>query len=94
MHVLCQITGPDGPYPKVLKETPEKIVEALMVIFQESLKSGRVPDGWKVANVTPVFKKGGRQKMGNYRPLSLTPVIGKALESIIKDEIVEYFEVH
>ena len=48
---------------------------------KESLQAGRVPEDWKVANETPLFKKGGRQQMGNYRPVSLTSVIGKILES-------------
>ena len=85
--------GPDGVHPCVIKEIAEEIVEALVVIFQESLEAGRVPEEWKVAHVTPMFKKGGRQQMGNYRLVSLSSVIGKILEPIIKDEIVEYLEV-
>ena len=86
--------GPDGIHPRVLKEIAEEIVEALVVIFQESLEAGRVPEDWKVANITPLFKKGGRQQAGNYRQVSLTSVIDKILESIIKDDIAEYLEVH
>eukprot|EP00061_Rhincodon_typus_P015783 g43665.t1 len=56
--------------------------------------SERVPEDWKMANVTPLFKKGGRQERGNYRLFSLTSVIGKTLESIIKYEIVEDLDVH
>eukprot|EP00061_Rhincodon_typus_P009797 g33574.t1 len=63
--------GPDGLHPRVLKE----IVEALVVIFQETQESGRVPEDWKIANVTPPFKEGARQKMENYRPISLTLVV-------------------
>eukprot|EP00061_Rhincodon_typus_P006633 g27472.t1 len=86
--------GPDGPQPRVLKEKTEEIVKALVVNFQESLESGRVPEDRNVANASSLFKKGGRQKTGNYRPVSLTSVIGKILESVVEDEIAEYLEVH
>eukprot|EP00061_Rhincodon_typus_P013097 g39262.t1 len=86
--------GSDGLKPRVLKETAEEIVGALLIIFQESLESGRVPEDWKIAHVTPLFKKGLRQKTGNYRLISLTSVVGKIMESIVKDEISEYLEVH
>eukprot|EP00061_Rhincodon_typus_P006354 g26915.t1 len=85
--------GPSRLHPRVLKE----IAEALVVIFQESLESERLPEDWKIANVTtpaPMFKKGGRQKTGNYRMISLTSDADKILESIVKDEISEYLELH
>eukprot|EP00061_Rhincodon_typus_P015441 g43121.t1 len=86
--------GPDGLHRRVLKEISKETVETLVMIFQESLESRRVPEDWKIANVTPLFKKGVRQKMGSYRLISLTSVVGKILEPIVKDEISEYFEVH
>eukprot|EP00061_Rhincodon_typus_P001470 g14883.t1 len=67
--------GPDVLHPRVLKEIAEETVEALVVIFPESLESGRVPEDKKAADVTPLFKKGVRQKMENYRPLSLALVM-------------------
>eukprot|EP00061_Rhincodon_typus_P013135 g39317.t1 len=84
---------PDGLHPKVLKEIAEEIVEALVVIFQESPESRRAAQGWKIVNVTFLFMKEGRQKTGNYWPVSLMSVIDKILESIIKDLIVWYLEV-
>eukprot|EP00061_Rhincodon_typus_P004147 g21848.t1 len=60
--------GPNGLHPRVLKGIIEGIVEALVVIFQESLETGMVPEEWKMVNVTPLFKKGRRQEIGNYRP--------------------------
>eukprot|EP00061_Rhincodon_typus_P016099 g44130.t1 len=84
----------DGLHSGVLTELAEEITEALLVIFQESLESGRVPVDCKMADVTSPFKKRSRQKTGNYWPVSLLSVIGKILKSIIKDEIKEYLEVH
>eukprot|EP00061_Rhincodon_typus_P003184 g19472.t1 len=76
--------GPDGLHRRVQKKIAEEIMEALVVIFQESLESGRVPEDWKMANVTHLFKKGQKLKTGSYRPVSLTSVADKILESIIK----------
>eukprot|EP00061_Rhincodon_typus_P002130 g16686.t1 len=86
--------GPDGLHPRVLKEIVEEVVETLVVIFQESLESGRVPEDWKIANMTLLYKKGVRQKTENYRLISLTSVTDKILESILKDEISEFLEVY
>ena len=83
--------GPDNLHPRVLKEVTLEIVDPL-VIFQNSLDSGLVPADWKVANVSPLFKKGGREKTGNYRPVSLRSVLGKLRESIIKDFITQHLE--
>eukprot|EP00061_Rhincodon_typus_P008450 g31055.t1 len=47
-----------------------------------------------MANVTPLCQKEGKQNMGDLRPVSLISVIGKILEFVVKDKIVEYLEVH
>lgn len=70
----------------------EEVVEHLTAIFNESLESGIVPDEWKLANVTPIFKKGIKNDPNNYRPISLTSIIVKILESIIADKIFKHIE--
>ena len=47
---------------------------------------------WKLANVTPLFKKGDKSNPGNYRQISLTSVVCKLMESILRDKIVEFLE--
>ncbi|KAF2345377.1 Reverse transcriptase domain [Trinorchestia longiramus] len=83
-------TGPDGLGPRVLKETAEVISEPLTKIFNRYLETGIVPDDWKRANVTPIFKKGNKQIPNNYRPISLTSVISKTIERLLKVRITKH----
>ena len=63
-------------------------------MFNLSLEEGIVPSEWKEANITPLFKKGSRNKPENYRPVSLTSVICKLLETLIRDHMVEFLVKH
>ena len=82
--------GPDKIYPYILKILAKELSEPICLIFNQSLIEGRVPSEWKDANVTPIFKKGNRQKPCNYRPISLTSVICKCLETILKRRITDH----
>ena len=80
----------DGLSPKILKETVELISTPLAHVFNMSLQGGIVPLEWTEANIIPLFKKGSRNKSVNYRPVSLTAVICKVLESIIRDHMMDF----
>ena len=86
--------GVDGIAPKILKETVEQICTPLAHVFNMSLQEGIVPLEWKEANIIPLFKKGSRNKSVNYRPVSLTSVICKVLETIIKDHMMDFLIKH
>ena len=86
--------GVDGIPPKLLKEIVEQISIPLAKGFNLSLEEGIVPSEWKEANITPLFKKGSRNKPENYRQLSLTSVVCKLLETLIRDNMVEYLVKH
>ena len=83
-------SGVDGIPPKPLKEIVEQISTQLANLFNLSLEEGIVPSEWKEANITPLFKKGSRNKPENYRPVSLTSVVCKLLETLIRDHMVEF----
>ena len=76
--------GVDEISPKIRKKL-EQISTPLAHVFNMSLQKGTVPLDWKEANIIPLFKKGSRNKSVNYRPVSLTLVICKLLETIIRD---------
>ena len=84
--------GPDGIGPKLLQELKEELALALAEIFNDSLRSGDIPADWRVSNVTLIFKKGQKSDPGNYRPVSLTSVCCKLLESMIKDRLMDHFQ--
>ena len=86
--------GVDGIPPKLLMETVEQISIPLAIVFNLSLKEGVVPFEWKEANIIPLFKKCSRNKSENYRPVSLTSVICKLLERLIKDHMVDFLVKH
>ena len=64
------------------------------VIYNKSIAEGVVPQEWKRANVTPLFKKGSQSEPGNYRPVSLTSYLGKILEAILKDSLLDHLSAH
>ena len=82
--------GPDGIHPRVLAETAHNMAVPLSLLFQESLQTAELPLDWKAGEIVPIFKKGSRQSPANYRPVSLTSIPCKVLESIIRDHIMEH----
>ena len=56
------------------------------------MDKGNVPDGWKVAEVTAIFKKGSPAEAGNYRPVSLTSVVCKMMESLIRNHVMAFMK--
>ena len=86
--------GVDGIAPKILKESVEQMFTPLAHVFNMSLQEGNVPLESKEANIIPLFKKGSRNKSVNYRPVSLTSVICKVLETIIRDHMMDFHIKH
>ena len=87
---VSKSTGPDNFHPRFLKETVDNISLPITILFNKSLSDGILPSEWKLANVTCIFKSGDKTKSSNYRPISITSILCRLLESIIKNEVMEH----
>ena len=75
-----KVYAPDDIAPIVLKKCGSALAPSLSVLFNIIIHSGDVPDQWKLANVVPLFKKGDKHDVANYRPISLLSIVSKVLE--------------
>ena len=82
--------GPDLIHPRILYELRSTISGLLAKLFNLSLLSGILPEVWKTSFITVIFKKGRKDIVSNYRPISLTCIVCKIMESIIRDNIMIY----
>ena len=82
--------GPDKVWAKVLHSLADVLAEPLEHVFTKLLEESCVPAVWRTANVCPVFKKGSKGDPGIYRPISLTCILCKVMESIIRDAMIDF----
>ena len=82
--------GPDGWPAEVFKQCADQLCVPLSILLNKSLESSVLPDDWKIGYITPIYKKGNKTKVDNYRPVCLTSIVIKIFESIIKDTLSNY----
>ena len=82
--------GHDGISVGMIKMRDESLVQPLSLIFRGCIDTGVYPDTWKKSNIVPVNKKGDKEIVNNYRPVSLLPICSKILEKIIFDSIIRF----
>ena len=87
VHKSC---GPDKIHPKILIELVDFVCRTLVLLVNKPMDEGCIPQYWKIAYVSPIFKKGAGCEAENYRPISLTSTLCKLMESFVKDSIMTY----
>ena len=86
-----KVHGHDMISSRMLKLCGDSICKPLELIFKIFLQNGRFLLEWKNANVVPIHKKGDKQIMKNYRPVSLLPIRGKIFERLLYDTMFDFF---
>jgi hypothetical protein len=87
---LGKASGLDSIRHQMLKKTCNTVCVPLSLLFNLSLSKSEFPTQWKTASVMPLFKKGDKSLISNYRPISLLSAVGKVFESIVFKEVFNH----
>ena len=82
--------GPDGLSAYFLQGIGTVIVGPLTELYNDSLQKGIVPSVWNQSYILPVYKGGAVEDLGNYRPITVVPVVVKILEKMIACQLSTY----
>ena len=83
-------SGLDNIPCKLLKLAAGIVDSSLTHIFKSSIDNAIFPNEWKLAQVSPVFKKGSKTDLNNYRPISVISAVSKVFERLIYNQVYEY----
>ena len=86
--------GLDGLPPELFKAFNNNLTSLLTRIFNEVFNSGIFPKSWSIGSIKPIFKKGDEKLPNNYRGITLLPIMGKLLTSILNDRLLEWAELN
>lgn len=81
-----------GLNARIMKTLKHIIVFPLTNLINQCIISNTFPDCLKIARVVPVFKKGCCDVVGNYRPISVVPILGKIFETVLKQQLTKHLE--
>ena len=84
--------GPDQVPCRLLQALHEELAQVFTLLFQKTYEEGSLPDVWKTAWITPIYKKDAKCLAANYRPVSLTCVSCKLLEHILASHIRNHLD--
>ena len=82
--------GHDGFSIRMIQLSCDSIAKPLHLIFKNCIETSTFPAEWKKGNIIPIHKKGSKQEITNYRPISLLPIFSKIFERIIFNALYNY----
>ena len=84
-------SGRDGLSSILIKQLKDQLVQPLTFLINQSIRESIFPNDLKIAKVIPLFKKGDKELIDNYRPISLLPVISKIYERVLFNQLMTIF---
>ena len=85
-------SGLDKLPVKLVRLAAPFITKSLTAIFNKSISTGIFICDRKIARVTPIYKEGVKSNMNNYRPISVIPIIAKAMEKLVHSQFYSYLQ--
>lgn len=86
--------GYDGISTKIIKLSKINIRDVLAYLINLSLEAGIFPEQLKTSVVKPLYKKGSKTDVTNYRPIVLVPVLSKIFEKVMHEKLTSFFSTH
>ena len=87
-------TGNDGIPIRFLKMTSHISSPIIAHIINLTIDTGIIPEGWKEATITPLYKDGDKNSAANYRPISILPAVSKIMERVIHQQVHFHLNQH
>ena len=82
----------DNTPVKILKENVNFFAEYICIFYNHAITTSKLPSFLKMANITPIFEKGSKNKKENFRPVSILPVLSKIFEKPMSKQLSTFFE--
>ena len=84
--------GPDNIPGLLLKHVKHEIIPIMTRIINSSIQSGIFPSEWNIGRIIPVPKSGSKALLENYRPICITSVLGKVVETVVRNKFKDHLE--
>ena len=81
--------GIDGIQIEIIKNSPHALRCTIHTIFNKIFCTGKFPSGWQVGVISPVFKKGNKDSVSNYRPITLLCVLNKIFTKLLCNSLCD-----
>ena len=87
----CKATGYDHIPGKIIQIAQQQLSSPITSLINNAISANAFPSVMKCAEISPGFKKDDNLIRGNYRPVSVLPILSKIYESVMNDQLFEYF---